>query len=767
MSANPSETYALNPQTYEWSARAFRLVSKWLRVNLKLHHERGQLEAGDIFLFNHFARVETFIPQYLIYDACGALCRSVASAEFFRGNDSITRYLVELGVVPNNHPQLLLLLAGEILKGRKVVIFPEGGMVKDRRVVDEQGGYSVYSRKANVRRKHHTGAALLAVLLDAFKAAVLADHARHRYDRLHRWAGELGIDGVERLVAAARKPTVIVPANITFYPLHIDDNILQRGVERFAGAALTRRASEELLIEGNILLRKTDMDIRLGDPQAPASSLRWWQRWLLRYLGRASGPLSDFFALVPSTDRWDNRLLARGLRQVVGEVRDRYMRGIYTEVTINLSHLAAHVIACLYLGGSREIDQVLFRRMIYLAVKRVQGHRGLHLHRGLRNPVAYDGIIDNRCGGLEHFIHAAMHTGLAQADGELYRFSDKLTATPEFDEIRRRNPVVVYYNESAPIRAVRDAAAAAVAEAPALAATALARLQFDDELLAFQWDRRRYTRSKHEAINRQETATESGAPYLLVPEQPRRLGVLMVHGFLASPAELRPFAEQLAGRGFPVMGVRLKGHGTSPWDLRERGWRDWLASVRRGYEILRPFAERICVIGFSTGGALSLLLAAEEPHGLAGIAVCSVPVKFRNRNLIFVPLLHTANKLFKWVTSEEGPFPFRVNESEHPHINYRHIPIRGLYELTRMVDTLEHDLARVHCPALILQASGDRVVDPKSAQIVHRKLGGHRKTVHMVDADRHGILNEDIGETRRLIDRFVDDLAAEVETRTD
>ncbi len=164
--------------TYEWSVRLFRVLQKVLKVNVKLHHSEGQIDEGEIFLFNHFARFETFIPQYLIYRETGVMSRSVASADFFTKEDAFTTYLLNAGAVPNNLPDLLPFLAVEVLRGRKIIVFPEGGMVKDRRVIDHLGHYSVYSRKAEERRKHHTGAAVLGLALDVFKRAVL--HAHHR-----------------------------------------------------------------------------------------------------------------------------------------------------------------------------------------------------------------------------------------------------------------------------------------------------------------------------------------------------------------------------------------------------------------------------------------------------------------------------------------------------------------------------------------------------------------------------------------------------------
>ena len=70
----------LNQQVYEWCARIFARVHSLLNIRIKMHHEQGLIDSGNIFLFNHFSRIETFIPQYLIYKKTGALCRSVAAA---------------------------------------------------------------------------------------------------------------------------------------------------------------------------------------------------------------------------------------------------------------------------------------------------------------------------------------------------------------------------------------------------------------------------------------------------------------------------------------------------------------------------------------------------------------------------------------------------------------------------------------------------------------------------------------------------------------
>jgi len=755
---NEKVEYEINSATYEWTSRLFTLLRKVLAVNLKLHHRDAQIVDGDIFLFNHFARFETFIPQYLIHMESGAYCRSIAAGEFFVEGDAFSNYLIRVGAVPENLPDLLPFLAKEILRGRKVVVFPEGGMVKDRRVLDSRGAYSVYSRSAEARRKQHTGAAVLGLALEAFKRAVVKAHEAGHWRRIDAWAESLELVSGTELLDAARRPTHIVPANITFYPIRVRDNLLRQGAE-LLNRGLSRRLSEELLIEGNILLRDTDMDIRLCKPVRVTDCWRWWDRRLLERVTARLESLGDAFALRPDSGRWDRRLLARSLRRNAMRLRDDYMHRMYMGVTVNLSHLASSLVLGLVDRDQDAIEDARFHLMLYVAVKRLQSEAEIHLHRSLRNPQAYGGLLEGECAGFEQFLRTASKTDLIYHVDDEYWFLPKLRTEHTFDEVRLENLVEVYANEAAPLRGVGYAVKEALDAAGSIAEDGLARLRFDDELIGHQWDRQQFSKPRYREINDTETATESGEPFLLMPETPRPLGVVLVHGFLASPAELRDFGEQLFRLGFPVLGVRLKGHGTSPWDLRERSWRDWQDSVRRGYSIMSGLAPRIALVGFSTGGALSLILASERPPRLAGVVAASVPMKFQDRGMRYVPLVHSANRLVRWMSSFEGIKPFQANESEHPHINYRQMPVRGLYELTVLVDALKASLPQVACPVTLVQGSDDPVVVPDSINAILGYLDGVPVDWKMIDSERHGIINEDIGDTRATIVASLNDWA--------
>lgn len=751
--------FDLNPQVYDRCVRLFERGRKLLGVRIQMHHEQGQIDAGDIFLFNHFARAETFIPQYCIYEATGTLCRSVAAGELFRGNERLAGLLRDVGAVPNDHPALLSLLAIDLLKGRKVVFFPEGGMVKDRQVVDADGRYSVYSRAASARRKHHSGAARLAVGLQIFKLAVLARLERARQADVERWAEQIGLPSVQLLIERARRPVTVVPANITFYPLRTDDNFLRRGADLVFGK-LSPRATEELIIEGNLFFKATDMDIRLGAPVRADVDSNLIDRYTARLLARHLPSLETVYIREWFAASLPRRFAARRLDRAIERLRDRCMRDIYRTVTVNLSHLAARLLIIALEHGMARLDRHRLARLIYVALKKLQTRDDVYLHRSLYNPQLYRQLVDGDWQELREFLDSAVAHELIARDGDALLLLDKLRQDHHFDSVRIENPIEVYANEVTPIDAVRDATASAWDTFDALTARDFAALAFDDLRIEHEWDRRLFDKDRHREMNARETATADASPFLLLGERPRRVGVLLAHGFLASPAEVRPLAERLHAANFRVLGVRLRGHGTSPWDLRERAWRDWLDSVRRGYDILHAYCDEICLVGFSTGAALSLVHAAEQPSGLAGLVACSTPVRFRNRNLRFVPFVHGANQIIEWVSSHEGVMPFRPNDPEHPDINYRHMPVRGLWELTRMVSHVKDRLPAVRCPALILQADDDHVVDPDSAQQVYTRIGSVEKSLYYIPTRRHGIVNENIGNTHLHIVEFLERIDA-------
>ena len=752
MEEKPESASAFKVSTYDWSVRLFRILKKLLSVNIKLHHDAGQVESGDIFLFNHFSRFETFIPQYLIYEATGSYCYSVAHAEFFANEDSaFTNYLNSVGVIPHNHPQLFSLLAKAILHGNKVVIFPEGGMVKDRNVIDEHGHYKVYSRSADVRRKQHTGSAVLAMGLDAFKSAVKHSDKKGKREQLQHWCDQLDFAHVDQLLEACQRPTEIVPANITFYPLRINDNILLRGSELLS-KGLSLRASEELLIEGNILLKDTDMDVRLGNPIHPADYWRWWEQVLSRHISPKMDELEDFFYFTEHPDSIYKKLFSHSIYQHAAKVRDDYMVGMYEATTVNLSHIASALIMQLLREGIFDINRDVFHHACYLAIKKIQKQSGAHLHRTLTNPVFYKDLAKGNSKELEQFLELAGLAQLIRLSEKRYHFQPKLLDEHAFDEIRRENPVAVYSNEVAPLRYLQTCIQAALAEGRHIDKKQLATCFFDDQVLAYVNDKARFAQDKYLEINAKESATADPSPFLLFPQKETGAAVVTVHGFLASPAEVIGFGEYLAQHGYIAIGPRLAGHGTSPADLRERHYEEWLDDGRRAITIAQGYADYVFLSGFSTGGALALHVASENPTRLCGTAAISVPIRFQDKAMMLVPLVHGVNQIAQLLSFREGVKPYLDNVPEHANINYRSIPLHGLNELRKLIADLQPRLKLIEKPVSVFQGDRDPVVAPESAQIIYDQLQVKDKMLELIPSETHGILYQN---TNMLHDKLL------------
>jgi esterase/lipase len=761
----PDHWYDINKALYNRSIRVFNSVKKVLGVKMKLHADT-QVHQGDIFLFNHFSRFETFIPQFLIYEQTGAYSCAIAASEFFRHDTVLSRYLQNVGVFPSDHDRLFPLLTSQIFQGRKVIIFPEGGMIKDHRVIDDKGNYSFYSRSTGKWRKQHTGAAVLAQGIEAVKIIIRRAYQNKDHNQLVWWKEQLQLDSIDQLLASALKHTLIIPANITFYPIRTSDNLLIKAVDFFTDS-LSLRQTEELLIEGNIILKNTDMDIRMGKSLEPFTHRFLGSEYLLKEVMPKLKSVDDVFNIQANPKDWRQRCLGHYFKKAANATRDQYMEEIYLNVTINLSHLASTLIMYLIKKGRTQIKCQQFSVALYIAVKHLQNNTKINLHRSLLNPIDYSELVSGTSTRFENFITEAKNAELITEQDTCYHLLPKLLENQELDSVRLENLIAVYDNEAKPITVVHETMVTAWAESNDVDQQELAAWHFEDECRDLSWEHHAYNKPIYDDINEHETASADANPFFLDPhdDKDNGIGVLLIHGLLASPAELRGYGEYLVQQGYTVMGVRLKGHGSSPYALQNTTWKDWYYSVARSYNILKAHTKRIFVTGFSTGGALALRLASENNPGIIGVNLAAVPIKFINPAFMLVPLLHGTNKLVDWISSFEGVKSFIDNSTEHPTINYQHVPVKSLYQLRLLIESLDDFAPLCKVPTLVLQGDKDPIVSVKSAQEIMNKLTCLNKQLKIIPSNRHGILNENISDTWKSIDEFMKDIINETNTK--
>jgi len=227
---------------------------------------------------------------------------------------------------------------------------------------------------------------------------------------------------------------------------------------------------------------------------------------------------------------------------------------------------------------------------------------------------------------------------------------------------------------------------------------------------------------EQEKARREGVRREENLPFLLSPQGPARGSVILVHGFTASPWEMKLFGETLVEEGYVALGVRLPGHGTRAEDLAKRRYEEWLEAVSQGYELLSRQGVPCYGIGMSTGALLLLALATSRP--LAGMVLLSPFLRLRHRLAPAIALL----RLFK----RFQPHPVKPELAGY---YYDRRPLNGVYQISRLIRLVRSRLSQVTVPTLLIGTAGDQTVDAESARELFRRIASRRKEYHCFGPD--------------------------------
>ena len=205
-------------------------------------------------------------------------------------------------------------------------------------------------------------------------------------------------------------------------------------------------------------------------------------------------------------------------------------------------------------------------------------------------------------------------------------------------------------------------------------------------------------------------------------------GVLLVHGFTGTPAEMRLLGEHLNQRGFTVLAVRLPGHGTTVLDMESTGWRHWYGAVVDGLYLLKSLCVEINVVGLSMGGLLALKLAAEYP--IDRVAALSTPVLLADRRILHLPF----HRLFRrFVPKKRRDYDI----DPQYYVGYDRTPLSSLSSLLELIRLVQEDIRSVRCPSLLIQSRREHTVRPESALFLMERLGSKTKELFWLEKSGH------------------------------
>ncbi len=230
-----------------------------------------------------------------------------------------------------------------------------------------------------------------------------------------------------------------------------------------------------------------------------------------------------------------------------------------------------------------------------------------------------------------------------------------------------------------------------------------------------------------------------GEPFLL-NNPASQVGILLIHGLMAAPEEVREWAEYLFSKGYTVYAPRLAGHGTSSKDLSTRNYDEWIVSVDKGQKILNACCDKIVIAGFSTGAGLALNQALNKPEEFEAVISISAPLQLKGNLVKLVELLHRWNRLFELLPFTGFQKKYVTNHPDNPHINYQRCPVKSFVEVRALMKVVGRNLHLLSIPSLIIQGKSDPKVDDRSGRKIFERIINSEKTYAEIEYHLHGII---------------------------
>ena len=204
---------------------------------------------------------------------------------------------------------------------------------------------------------------------------------------------------------------------------------------------------------------------------------------------------------------------------------------------------------------------------------------------------------------------------------------------------------------------------------------------------------------------------QAGEQLLVGKGERARTGILLIHRLGGAPWEMHELARGLNEQGYSVMVVKLAGHCGSLQELAGAGWMDWLASVRRGADMLASRTDRIVVGGIATGAVLALALAQERPFHVAGVLALSPVLRHDGRagprrasTAFLLPVLRVLG------IARHRALPGRPRRAGLPGT-----PWRALGQMGKLAAAVRRRMDMVRAPCLVIHARHDDVATVSGA----------------------------------------------------
>jgi len=700
----------MNFKSFRYASFAMNILERLLGSRFTVSGIEKIPKQPVLFVANHFTRSETFFVPYVINKITSRHIRCLADSKIFVG--AFGKFLRSVGTVSTKDPDRDNIILHDLISADyDWMIYPEGSMVKSKEIsFDGLFTSNTPYRVGPIR----TGASVLALKSELYRQDLINASLTNNQNIIAEYKQNFGFNF--DIAKIQNLHTNIVPVNITYYPIRPGDNKIKNIALKLI-KNLPSQISEELEIEGNILMDSI-IDINFGDPIDVA-----------QYINSTKSVIAKIPIIKYETK---NNFVIKYYRT---KLTNDFMAKIYLNIQINFDHL---FIASLINFSDNKIQIDHLKRIIYYSAILLAKSKKYRLHNLLLEENIFTIFNDEKFTQFDDVFELALKQNIISkiSDKEIQIYKTQLNKKLDFHHIRIENTLLVIFREFD----LLESANSIVKRTCNIDDLELKNLVFENITKS---DLNDYENDFNQYFDKNFSKDKSvGAPFYQIIDS-SKYAIILVHGYKSAPKEMNDLANFLNENQISTYNVRLKGHGTAPINLQYCEWMDWYQSMQRGYCALSNKFENLVIIGFSTGGLLSLLSGSQKNKNPKLKAIISInsALKLLDIKTKMVPGINLWNELLTKFNIESGKFQYVDDNPENPHINYSRNYLKGVYELEKLMNICQANLHKIEQPTLIIQAKHDPVVNPVSGKIIYNMVNANNKKLIELDFNRHVIVN--------------------------
>jgi acylglycerol lipase len=238
-----------------------------------------------------------------------------------------------------------------------------------------------------------------------------------------------------------------------------------------------------------------------------------------------------------------------------------------------------------------------------------------------------------------------------------------------------------------------------------------------------------------------------------LPEGNVKAVLLIVHGLGEHCGRYMNVVNHFVPLGYAVYGFDHIGHGRSE-GMREvvERFTDFIDTLAVYHEMVKVWqtGKPLFLLGHSMGGLIASYYLLDHQADFSG-AVLSAPLIKATGNISQATIL--MGKILSALAPRMGLLPLDPNGisrdpevvkgyTRDPLVFQGKTPARLAAELLKAMLRVSAEADKIILPLIVLQGSGDKLVDPQGAQILYDRAGSKDKTIKIYEGLYHEVFNE-------------------------